>query len=284
MRNLLVRAASGVVLFGVVLGAILWSKWSFAALLLAIIVGGQIEFYRMAQKAGYWPQRAMGVASGILIFIVAFAMMWLFDKSSELDSRYLMITGGLVLYIILLLPLMFICELFRKSATPIANIATSLMGVVYVAMPLSLLLFIPLLLGGGEWKPWTLLFYIFIIWANDVFAYLFGITLGKHRLFERISPKKSWEGFVGGLIGAMGMGYLAATIMGGDHIEWIGMALIAAITGVFGDLVESLFKRSVDVKDSGQVIPGHGGWLDRFDALLLSVPFAFIYLVICAVR
>ena len=284
MRNLLIRAASGVVLFGVVLGAILWSKWSFAALLLAIIVGGQIEFYRMAQKAGYWPQRAMGVVSGVLIFIVAFAMMWLFDKSSELDSRYLMITGGLVLYIILLLPLMFICELFRKSATPIANIATSLMGVVYVAMPLSLLLFIPLLLGGGEWKPWTLLFYIFIIWANDVFAYLFGITLGKHRLFERISPKKSWEGFVGGLIGAMGMGYLAATIMGGDHIEWIGMALIAAITGVFGDLVESLFKRSVDVKDSGQVIPGHGGWLDRFDALLLSVPFAFIYLVICAVR
>ena len=284
MKNLLIRAASGVVLFGVVLGAILWSKWSFAALLLAIIVGGQIEFYRMAQKAGYWPQRAMGVVSGVLIFIVAFAMMWLFDKSSDLDSRYLMITGGLVLYIILLLPMMFICELFRKSATPIANIATSLMGVVYVAMPLSLLLFIPLLLGGGEWQPWTLLFYIFIIWSNDVFAYLFGITLGKHRLFERISPKKSWEGFVGGLIGAMGMGYLAAVITGGDLVEWIGMALIAAITGVFGDLVESLFKRSVDVKDSGQVIPGHGGWLDRFDALLLSVPFAFIYLVICAAR
>ncbi len=284
MRNLLIRAASSVVLFGIVLGAILWSKWSFAALLMAIIVGGQIEFYRMAQKAGYWPQRAMGVASGILIFIVAYALMWHVDKSSELDSVYLMITGGLVLYIILLLPLMFICELFRKSATPIANIATTLMGVVYVAMPLSLLLFIPLLLGGGEWKPWTLLFYIFIIWANDVFAYLFGISFGKHRLFERISPKKSWEGFVGGLVGAMAMGYLAATIMGGDHVEWIGMALIAAITGVFGDLVESLFKRSVDVKDSGQVIPGHGGWLDRFDALLLSVPFAFIYLVICAVR
>ena len=284
MRNLLIRAASGVVLFGIVLGAILWSKWSFAALLMAIIVGGQIEFYRMAQKAGYWPQRAMGVASGILIFIVAYALMWHVDKSSELDSVYLMITGGLVLYIILLLPLMFICELFRKSATPIANIATTLMGVVYVAMPLSLLLFIPLLLGGGEWKPWTLLFYIVIIWANDVFAYLFGISFGKHRLFERISPKKSWEGFVGGLVGAMAMGYLAATIMGGDHVEWIGMALIAAITGVFGDLVESLFKRSVDVKDSGQVIPGHGGWLDRFDALLLSVPFAFIYLVICAVR
>lgn len=284
MRNLLIRAASGVVLFGIVLGAILWSKWSFAALIMAIIVGGQIEFYRMAQKAGYYPQQIMGVASGTLIFIVAFVLMWLLDKNSELDSRYLAITVGLVLYIILLLPMMFIRELFRKSATPIANIATSLMGVIYVAMPLSLLLFIPLLLGNGEWKPWTLLFYIFIIWANDVFAYLFGISFGKHRLFERISPKKSWEGFVGGLLGAMAMGYVAATIMGGDYIKWIGMALIAAITGVFGDLVESLFKRSVDVKDSGQVLPGHGGWLDRFDALLLSVPFAFIYLVICAAR
>ena len=115
MRNLLIRAASGVVLFGIVLGAILWSKWSFAALLMAIIVGGQIEFYRMAQKAGYWPQRAMGVASGILIFIVAYALMWHVDKSSELDSVYLMITGGLVLYIILLLPLMFICELFARA-------------------------------------------------------------------------------------------------------------------------------------------------------------------------
>ena len=284
MRNLLIRAASGVVLFGIVLGAILWSKWSFAALIMAIIVGGQIEFYRMAQKAGYYPQQIMGVASGTLIFIVAFVLMWLLDKNSELDSRYLAITVGLVLYIILLLPMMFIRELFRKSATPIANIATSLMGVIYVAMPLSLLLFIPLLLGNGVWNPWTLLFYIFIKWANDVFANLFGISFGKHRLFERISPKKSWEGFVGGLLGAMAMGYVAATIMGGDYIKWIGMALIAAITGVFGDLVESLFKRSVDVKDSGQVLPGHGGWLDRFDALLLSVPFAFIYLVICAAR
>ena len=279
MRNLLVRAASGVVLFGVVLGAILWSKWSFAALLLAIIVGGQIEFYRMAQKAGYWPQRAMGVISGVLVFIVAFAMMWLFDKSSELDSRYLMITGGLVLYIILLLPLMFICELFRKSATPIANIATSLMGVVYVAMPLSLLLFIPLLLGGGEWKPWTLLFYIFIIWANDVFAYLFGITLGKHRLFERISPKKSWEGFFGGLLGSLGVAWLVASNSDKGLLFWGGLAILVTVTAVLGDLVESMFKRSVDVKDSGAIIPGHGGVLDRFDALLISAPFVCLFLM-----
>lgn len=281
MKNLWVRAVSGAVLLAVVLGTILWSKWSFGALLLIIILGGEWEFYRMAEKAGYSPQKTLGLVAGAIVMTVAFALMWFFDTESTLSDKYLMLTVGLMLYIMMLVPLMFICELYRKSATPIANIGSTLTGVVYVALPMSLLFFIPLLLGHGVWNPWTLLFYFFIIWANDVCAYLFGITLGRHRLFERISPKKSWEGFIGGLIGAMGMGYIAATAMGGDHFEWIGMALIAAITGVFGDLVESLFKRSVDVKDSGRIIPGHGGWLDRFDALILSVPFVFIYLVFC---
>ena len=245
MKNLWVRAVSGVVLLAIVLGTILWSKWSFGALLLMIILGGEWEFYRMAEKAGYSPQKTLGLVAGAIVMTVAFALMWFFDTESTLSNKYLVLTVGLMLYIMMLVPLMFICELYRKSATPIANIGSTLTGVVYVALPMSLLFFIPLLLGHGVWNPWTLLFYFFIIWANDVCAYLFGITLGKHRLFERISPKKSWEGFIGGLIGAMAMGYIAATAMGGDHFEWIGMALIAAITGVFGDLVESLFKRSV---------------------------------------
>ena len=158
-----------------------------------------------------------------------------------------------------------------------------------------MLLFIPLMLTPDVWRAKIVLFYIFIIWANDSFAYLFGITLGKHRLFERISPKKSWEGFVGGLFGAALMGFIAAKDIISDMelcgmtdinemgvmVKWIGMALIAAVAGVFGDLVESLFKRSIDIKDSGRIMPGHGGWLDRFDALLLSIPFSFIYLVCC---
>ena len=149
-------------------------------------------------------------------------------------------------------------------------------------MPLSLLILIPALLGtsSGGWNPWIVLFYIFIIWANDVFAYLFGITLGRHRLFERISPKKSWEGFFGGLLGAMAMGYVASLVLEAEPMVWIGLALVAALSGVFGDLVESLFKRSVDLKDSGNFIPGHGGWLDRFDALIFSAPFAFVYAAI----
>ena len=276
MKNLWVRSVSGAVLVVVVLGAILWSKWSFAALLMAILLGGEWEFYRMAQKAGYAPQKILGFVAGAIILIVAFILMWMFDRGSSVSSHYLMLAFGLILYIMLLLPTMFICELYRKSPTPIANIGSTLMGIVYVAMPLALLFFIPLLLGRGVWNPWALIFYIFIIWANDVCAYLVGMSIGKHRLFQRISPKKSWEGFIGGLVGAMAMGYVASTFMEGTHAIWIGMALIAAITGVFGDLVESLLKRSVDVKDSG-----HGGWLDRFDALLLSIPFVFIYLVFC---
>ena len=256
------------------IGATLFSKLTFVLLLLAITLGGEWEFYRLAKKARTSPQRFVGMLAGFLMIMAAAAAL----------HEILAITAVLMVAFMILIPMPLIFELYRKSATPMANVGITYAGVIYVALPMALLTFFPMMLGNGEWKPWSVILYIFIIWANDVFAYLFGITLGKHRLFERISPKKSWEGFVGGLIGAMGMGYLAATIMGGDHIEWIGMALIAAITGVFGDLVESLFKRSVDVKDSGQVIPGHGGWLDRFDALLLSVPFAFIYLVICAVR
>ena len=144
-------------------------------------------------------------------------------------------------------------------------------------MPMSLLMLLPLLLGNGKWNPWIVILYIFLIWANDVFAYLFGITLGRHRLFERISPKKSWEGFFGGLLGAVAMGYVAATVLEASVAMWIGVALVAAISGVFGDLVESMMKRSIDIKDSGNIIPGHGGWLDRFDALILSAPFVFVY-------
>jgi phosphatidate cytidylyltransferase len=201
--------------------------------------------------------------------------MLLFSTQSDSTGSTLIIAALGVL--VLLVPLMCICELYRKSATPIANIASSVMGALYVALPMSLLLVIPMLLGNGEWNPWIIIFYVFIIWANDVFAYLFGITLGKHRLFERISPKKSWEGFFGGLLGAMAMGYVASLVVEANAILWIGLALVAALSGVFGDLIESMFKRSIDIKDSGNIIPGHGGWLDRFDALIVSAPFVFVY-------
>ena len=280
MKNFLVRTASGAVMLIVVLGAMLLSKWSFAALMALIAVGGMWEFYRFAEKAGYEPMKWLGLFAGAMIICLGLAASMFFDKSNEHIG--LMLTVASIGALILIMPLMFICELYRKSQTPIANIATSVLGALYVALPMALLIVIPMLIGMGEWNPWIMIFYIFIIWANDVFAYLFGVTLGRHRLFERISPKKSWEGFFGGLLGAMAMGWVAAAVLGASVPMWIGLALVAAISGVFGDLVESLMKRSVEVKDSGNIIPGHGGWLDRFDALILSAPFVFVYACICA--
>ena len=280
LKNFIVRTLSGAVMLAVVLGAILASEWSFIALMAVITLGGIWEFYNFAQKAGYQPMKLLGLFGGMMIFAIAISLFVLFaTKDSTNDSLFAIIFGMTIITLLLLVPLMFICELYRKSPTPIANIGSTLMGMLYVALPLSLLILIPALLGNGVWNPWIVIFYIFIIWANDVFAYLFGITLGRHRLFERISPKKSWEGFFGGLLGAMAMGYVASLVLEADAMTWIGLALVAAIAGVFGDLVESLFKRSVDLKDSGNFIPGHGGWLDRFDALIFSAPFAFVYVI-----
>ena len=282
LKNFIVRTLSGAVMLAIVLGAILASEWSFMALMTIIALGGIWEFYNFAQKAGYQPMKLLGLFGGVLTMLIGISLFFMFaTKDITNDSLFAIIFGMAIVTLLLLVPLMFICELYRKSTTPIANIGSTIMGMLYVAMPLSLLILIPALLGtsSGGWNPWIVLFYIFIIWANDVFAYLFGITLGRHRLFERISPKKSWEGFFGGLIGAMAMGYVASLVLDTEPVVWIGMALVAAIAGVFGDLVESLFKRSVDVKDSGNFIPGHGGWFDRFDALIFSAPFAFIYVL-----
>ena len=270
LKNFIIRTLSGIVMVATLIGATLFSKLTFVLLLLAITLGGEWEFYRLAKKAGTSPQRFVGMLAGFLMIVAAAAAL----------HEILAITAVAMVAFMILIPMPLIFELYRKSATPMANVGITYAGVIYVALPMALLTFFPMMLGNGEWKPWSVILYIFIIWANDVFAYLFGITLGKHRLFERISPKKSWEGFFGGLLGAMAMGFVAAKVLDANVALWIGLALIAAITGVFGDLVESMLKRSVDVKDSGSFIPGHGGWLDRFDALIFSVPFAFIYLVI----
>ena len=149
----------------------------------------------------------------------------------------------------------------------------------------SLLLFVPLLLdaataAGGGWRPWPMVCFILVIWANDVFAYLVGSSLGRHPLCKRISPNKSWEGFFGGIAGAVGVALAASWLLGADMGRWAGLAAVASLTGVAGDLVESKFKRAAGVKDSGRILPGHGGWLDRFDAMILSAPYVLVYLIL----
>ena len=276
-KNLLVRTVSGAVLLLVVVGELLWSKWSAGALFAVIMLGGLVEFYRLCRKKGVEPMSSVGVATSLAIFGLAFAVFLQWGTpATDLTGRIVL---GALLYTMLIVPTAFVCELWRKSPTPIANIATTFMGIIYVALPMAMVLFIPQLLVG-KWSGLAMLAFIGIIWVNDIFAYLVGVTLGKHRLCERISPKKSWEGFFGGLIGAVGAAVLFGHLFGGNLLIWGGLGLVTALAGVAGDLVESLMKREVDVKDSGKMMPGHGGFLDRFDALYLAVPFALFYLIV----
>ena len=279
LKNLLVRTASGAVLLAIVAGASL-SIYSYALLLFAIMVIGLVEFYKMARHNGSKPQFVTGIATSIILFI-GLGLPAIGAHNHNFHGIEILLVAS-TFFIIVSIPLCLIIELFKVSETPMRNIATTVLGVLYIALPLSLMMYIPLFLAGNEWQPWYFLFYLFIVWANDVFAYLVGITMGKHRLCERISPKKSWEGFFGGILGAIGVGALGAYFLDGRYEIWICLAAIIAITGVLGDLVESMFKREADVKDSGNIMPGHGGVLDRFDALLVSAPFAFIFVLLFA--
>lgn len=189
MKNLAVRALSGAVLAVVTVGAILLSKWTYGALLLAILAGGMYETYRLAACNGARPQYGMGLAAGVALFAVNF-----FAGTGLLETTDL--PRLLTLYFLVMLPAVFICELFRRLERPETNVGATLLGVGYVALPLSLMCYIPAV--GGVWQPWTMIAFVFIIWANDVCAYLIGMTLGRHPLCERISPKKTWEGFLGG--------------------------------------------------------------------------------------
>ena len=277
MRNLIVRTISGVVLLGIVLGAAYGGAYAYGAFLLLIVVVGMWEFYNIAAATGASPHRTLGLAAGIVLFITSFFIFDGFVSDMRSADSVDMLIGG-ILYFSGLIPLCFVVELFYDSETPLRNVATTLMGIFYVAYPMALMLFIPILITG-EWQPESFLFYLFIVWGNDVFAYLTGIAFGKHKMAPRISPKKSWEGFVGGVAGAMAMGAIGSFVVGGPLGMWLGLAAVVAVTSVFGDFVESMFKREADIKDSGRIMPGHGGVLDRFDALLISSPFAFVYLI-----
>ncbi len=270
MKNLMVRTASGLVLAIVVIGALLYSQWSFGVLLMAITIGGVGEFYRMSRAKGIEPQLIAGYLSAAAIFGVGFDY---FFNDSTFNIH-------LLLFLMLILPIMFITELFKGGDRPLSNVGTTIMALIYVAIPMAMLAGVPLLLTGGEWDSLAMILYIVIIWSNDTFAYLVGVPFGKHRLNERISPKKSWEGFFGGLIGAILVSALAAYIIDGSYVMWVGVGVITSLFGCLGDLVESMFKRTCGVKDSGNILPGHGGWLDRFDGLIFSAPFVFVYLIL----
>ncbi len=260
-NEFITRTLSGAVLLAVVLGCLMFGKATFLLLLLIIGLGSQIEFLGISRQAGVEPSRLLSLAIGAMVICGAF-----FGTAEIL----LLAIGGSFL--------LFVLELYRGSTTPIGNIATSLMSVFYTAIPMAALALIGL--RGGEYDYRIVLAIIAITWINDIFAYIVGITMGRHRLFERISPKKSWEGFFGGLLFATAAAVAVGAMLGESLLLWGGIGVVVVVAAVLGDLVESMFKRSVGVKDSGALIPGHGGMLDRFDALLFAAPFVLFYLTI----
>lgn len=236
----------------------------------AILVGSLFEFYRLSLKSRVRPQMFLGVGLGLLLFVSTFL-----HASGKVDLP-------IMFYAFIPLSMgVFIVELYRNHSRPFTNIAYTLLGIIYIAGPLSLMNYIGFTptIGGAIYDFRLILGFFFLLWANDTGAYLVGMSIGKHRLFPRISPKKSWEGFFGGIAVSMGVGAVLAHFFNDYSLHvWIVMAVLISISGVFGDLIESMYKRSLQVKDSGNIMPGHGGFLDRFDAVFFASPIVFVYL------
>lgn len=271
MKNLIIRALTGII-FVVVLISAIYIHPIFFLILFCIITGltlwefgSLVKHYENANL-----QRAVNVLGGVYLFIATFVY------ANGLTD------GKIFLPYLLFIMLTMIAELYYKAPNPINNWAFTLFAQVYCAGSFSILNFIgaePGTPGVMSYTPLFIMAIFIFVWLDDTGAYLVGSLIGKHKLFERISPKKSWEGFFGGLIlslaSSQAFAWFAPEI---NRMNWLGLAATVVLFGTWGDLIESLLKRTLGVKDSGNVLPGHGGMLDRFDSVMLAVPASYIYI------
>jgi len=268
MNNIVQRTLSGIVFVAAIIGALWGGPLSFF-LLFAFLTGWSVhEFYSLIAADGILINRPVGITAGTLLFGIFFLTAGGYIPSSTL-------------WTVLLLPLIIgITEIYRNKQQPVQNMAYTLAGLIYPALMLSMLSYLYFFPGAQTNHHPTLVIGLFIlIWTHDTFAYLIGKRLGRHKLFERISPKKTWEGLLGGLIFSLLAAYLLARYHPGIAvIHWMVLGVLASGMGTLGDLFESLIKRAIGAKDSGKLIPGHGGILDRLDAGLFVFPSAFLYL------
>lgn len=272
MNNFVTRTLTGAVFISVLGGAILWSPLSFMFLFGVIALLGINEFYRLFGATEYKPNVYTGSLLGLVFYLVTCGYV---SESLPFNAYLLVIP---------FVSAVFIAELYSKHTKPFQNIGLTLLGAIYVVIPFSLLVLSGFTMPSQAlygYNPTIILGFFFLLWTSDTGAYLVGITLGKHPLFPRISPKKSWEGFIGGIVLTLVIAIVISrffTVL--SLTDWLIIGAFIAIFGVLGDLIESLLKRSLQIKDSGNILPGHGGILDRFDSVIFSAPLVFLYLQI----
>lgn len=270
MTDLPLRIGVGLIVFGIFLGAIFFGgEVGFMGFFGFALLVGLHEFYGLVEKGGYKPQRLTGYLLGISLF-VGNGLMTFYD----FPARFLLFP---LLCLFLILPI----ELYRKREHPFTNIAHGFLGIIYVAVPVTLLINVVHPSEEIGYDPLFFVGFLMLILSSDSGAYLAGSAFGKHKLFERISPKKSWEGAIGGLLMSMAFAVGFSYFLDFLNVwQWLGLSMVSVVAGIYGDLVESLLKRNVGAKDSGTLLPGHGGVLDRLDSIILATPFAFAYLQI----
>ena len=272
MKNFIQRAITGLIFVAVLIGCIIGSPLSFGVLFCIISAMATAEFCNlMNQQEGVKMNRNICVLGSMTLFLCFFYY--------GMNPAQ---TGIFIPYLIIIIYLM-ISELYLKKEHPLNSWAYAMLSQLYVGLPFALLNVLAFQSNGIESGSE----YLFILplsifgfnWINDTGAYCTGMLLGKHPLFKRISPKKSWEGSIGGATLSVAASFALAhffPIM--STATWVGMSLVVVVFGTWGDLTESLMKRHLGIKDSGNILPGHGGMLDRFDSAIMAIPAAVVYL------
>jgi len=269
LSNLQQRLIVGVAGATIILSGIWFNHWSYFALFTLICFFSLKEFHAMVNSVGIGTNKTIGVIIGTILYILSFVLIQL-PISREASALYLP-----------LLMLFFLVELFQQNPKPFERTAFSILAIVYTALPYAILNHIVFI--GGDYNSKIPLGILLLMWANDIGGYFGGKYFGKHKLYERVSPKKTWEGSISGLILGLGVAVVLNQFLELFSLPfWLGLATVIVITGSLGDLIESQFKRSLGIKDSGSSLPGHGGFLDRFDGLIIALPFILVYFLLFA--